>query len=278
MSNRIFWLFTCNIFFFIIFTSVVQATVLINEFSVDPPDRQDWVELYSPDVIDISNWKIGDETGVFETIPAGTSLGPGIYHVVSQYQRLDNVKDTIYIYDSMDNVINSIKYGYTDSVCLPGTDGSIARIPDGGNTYDRLSIATKGITNGNTITNPCPTPTPSPTETTTATPTQTTTPTATPTTTKTPTPTKKITTTPTVTVVAQETIAQNDSILGLRSSPTESSPTPEMVGESTGNKFPPVAVILIVLGTLVMGVSGFAFVKKVREDKNSPNEQNPPSF
>lgn len=258
---------------FIFSTSDIKASVVINEFSVNPPDKQDWVELYSPDSVDISNWKVGDETGIFETIPAGTSLGPGIYHVISQYQRLDNVKDTIYIYDAEGIEKNSIKYGYLDSVCLPSTDGSIARIPDGGNTYDRLSVATKKATNGNTITDPCPTPTSTPTDATTATPALTSTTTATATATKTPTPTKKIT--PTVTETTQVT-TQDNSILGLRSGLTEDTPT---AGETIGNnKLPPVALLLIVVGSLILGVSGFAFIKKVREDKRSPDEQNPPVF
>ena len=120
-------------------------------------------------------------------------------------------------------------------------------------------------------------PTEPPTSTPTASPTLTPTSTATPTATKTPTPTKKVT--PTATPVAQETSAQENTILGLRNELATDTPTAGAAGETAeGKKLPPVALILIIIGSLILGVSGFAFIKKVREDKRSPNEQNPPVF
>ncbi len=175
---------------YLAFPQTIFAQVVINEFSVNPPDKYDWLELYSPEVIDISDWILADEAGDFFTIPPGTALGSGIYYVLSKYQRLNNDKDTIYLKDNLGNTINTIRYGYEGEVCLPGTDGSIARIPDGGNTYDRLSAHTKGATNGEIITEYCQAPTASSTPTPTVSPTVTESPTSTPT--PSPTPAKSI--------------------------------------------------------------------------------------
>ncbi len=246
--------------FLFIFASVVSAQVVINEFSVLPTDKYDWVELYSPTTIDISGWKLADETGVFEIIPGGTSLGPGIYYTVTKYQRLDNDKDTIYLYDQSDNQKNVIKYGYVGEVCLPSADGSIARIPDGGNTYDRLLTNTKSLTNGISFTDPCPTLTPEPTSTPTPTsnPTNTPTPTATPIKTPTPTPTKSPTSKPTS---LQTTSGQAEElVLGIQNatSSPQASPEEEVVSEK---KFPVFPVILIVTGFLCIAGAVFFFVK-----------------
>lgn len=145
--------------FFLSFRSVLAQPV-INEFSVDPPDDYDWVELYSPEEIDISGWKLGDETGVFKTFEDGTRLGPEIYLVIEKYRRLNNDKDTIFLYNPAGEVVDKIKYGYEGEVCLPSSDGSIARLPDGGNTYDRVRVHTKGIKNDSSYIDPCPTPPP----------------------------------------------------------------------------------------------------------------------
>jgi hypothetical protein len=172
---------------YLAFPQTIFAQVVINEFSVNPPDKYDWLELYSPEVIDISDWILADEAGDFFTIPPGTTLGSGIYYVLSKYQRLNNDRDTIYLKDNLGNTINSIRYGYEGEVCLPGADGSIARIPDGANTYDRLSVNTRGGTNGEIITEHCQAPTASSTPA----PTPTVSPTVTesPTSTQTPSPT-----------------------------------------------------------------------------------------
>jgi len=148
---------------YLAFPPTIFAQVVINEFSVNPPNRSDWIELYSSEVVDISDWIVADEAGDFFTIPSGTTLGSGIYYVFFKYQRLNNDRDTIYLKDNLGNPINTIRYGYEGEVCLPGTDGSIARIPDGGNIYDRLLANTKGTTNGEIITDYCPTSTPTPT-------------------------------------------------------------------------------------------------------------------
>ena len=248
--------------FLFVFASKISAQAVINEFSVLPADKYDWVELFSPVTIDISGWKLADETGVFETIPSSKSLGPGIYYVITKYQRLDNDKDTIYLLDQNDNQKDVIKYGYSGEVCLPSAGGSIARIPDGGNTYDRLLVNTKELSNGLSFTDPCPTPTPEPTSTSTATPTSiptsTPTPTPTPTKTSTPTPTKNPTPKPTITPSSIST--SEELVLGIQNA--TSTPEVSLQEETeTGKKFPVFPVILIVTGFLCIAGAVFFFIK-----------------
>ena len=254
--------------FLFVFTPKVSAQAVINEFSVLPTDKYDWVELYSPTTIDISGWKLADETGVFEIIPGGTSLGPGIYYTVTKYQRLDNDKDTIYLYDQSDNQKNVIKYGYVGEVCLPSADGSIARIPDGGNTYDRLLTNTKSLTNGISFTDPCPTPTPEPTSTPTPTsnPTNTPTPTATPIKTpstslrtNSPTPTSTKSPTPKPSNSPLPTSNSEELVLGIQNSTSTPEASPEEV--TSEKKFPIFPVILIVTGFLCIAGALFFFIK-----------------
>jgi hypothetical protein len=75
------FLFSLTLFLFA-FPSVVNAQPLINEISVMPTDKYDWVEVYSPDVVDITGWKLADETGEYYTFPTGSLLGPGTFLVV----------------------------------------------------------------------------------------------------------------------------------------------------------------------------------------------------
>ena len=98
--RRILLLITFNLLLFILTaTKGVYAQALINEFSVQPSDKYDWVELYSPTDIDISGWTLSDNSGIFETFPEGTQLTAGNYEVVTQYQRLDNDGDSIFLKD-----------------------------------------------------------------------------------------------------------------------------------------------------------------------------------
>jgi len=276
---RIIVIFAVFIFFSLISSLVfnpVFAQVVINEFSVEPSDKYDWIEIYSPEIIDISNWKVGDEAGDFFTIPEGTSLGSNIYYIVSKYQRLNNDKDTIYLYDQNGNEKDSIKYGYEGEACLPSTDGSIARIPDGNSTYDRLLNHTKGQTNGLLVTDSCPVPTPTPTPTPRPTniPTPTPTPTSKPTPIPTPTPKlpsptpKPSSPTPKMPTATPSVSASNENYESLvlsASSVSELTVTPaltptenmsQVLGESTNkpNNFLP--FIFIGLGAILVVTSG----------------------
>lgn len=269
------------LFAFFCLPSAVCAQVVINEFSVNPSDKYDWIELFSTEVTNISNWKMADETGDFFTIPEGTSLGPGIYYIISKYQRLDNDKDTIYLYDKDNNLKNSIKYGYEGEVCLPSESGSIARIPDGNSTYDRLLTNTKEQSNGNIVTDPCPTPTPEPTATATATAESTVAPTATPTPSPTPTPTatpaKTASPTPVKTAIptsaptSQETAVSSGLVLGVQGE----TPSPVASSSSEGkNKFSLLSFIFIFLGIFCLVGAGYLIFKTRKAGYNKFNEQN----
>jgi hypothetical protein len=258
--------------FFLLLSSDVSAQVVINEFSISPSDKYDWIEIYSPLTIDISGWEVWDEKGAFEIIPQGTQLGPGIYHVITQYQRLDNDEDTIYLKDPEGNQIDSISYGYEGEVCVSKSGGSIARIPDANPHYYRVLFHTKGESNNEAELDPCPTPTPEPTDT--PTPTQKPTAAPEPTEIPTPIPTSKPTSTlpPKPTIKASEKITtgtesgnnfetENDSgiILGSREKMKEATPSLTEEEEKRG-KFPFLAGILVALGLGFIGIAIYPFV------------------
>ena len=272
--------FFLQFLFLFLFAPKALAQVVINEFSVVPPDKQDWIELYSIEVVDISNWIVADEAGEIERIPEGTILESGDYYLVSKYQRLNNDQDTIFLYDAEGKLIDSIKYGYQGEVCLPGPEGSIARIPDGAATYDRLAAHTKGAPNGSEVTDPCPTPTPEPTKTPTSVPTAT--PVAQPTKTPTPQPTVMATKTlqstkePVVSPANSAKPDQDELVLGLKEVVTEKpSPTPEGFREKKSPSF--LAGLLIFSGLATIGLANYLFMKsrkasynnKAKEDKKA---------
>lgn len=248
-------------------SNYVYANVLINEISVAPSDKYDWVELYSPDIIDISGWKIGDDAGIFYTIESGQTLEPNKYYVISKYQRLNNDYDTVYLYNSSDVLIDSIPYGREGEVCVPSAEGSIARIPDGGNFYDCVKISTKDASNDSSELDPCPTPTSTPTNT----PTPTTKPTNmltfTPTLTLEPTntPTKKPTSTLTPDVLAKESKNNVAERIDLKEEKSEIDD--ENTDEDTKDnasirrKIPLTAIIFVVSGIILIGVALYPFLK-----------------
>lgn len=246
--------------FLFVFASEVSAQVVINEFS--PLSSPDWVEVYntSTELADLSVYKLQDAAG--NTLPLSGTILPSGFATFNWSNRLDNGGDTFSLYKNSD-ITMTVTYGGQGNVCLPTSLGSIAWIPDGGNTYDRLFASTKGTTNGTSFTDPCPTPTPEPTNTPTPTPTPTRTSTATPS--PTPAPTKTPSTslrtnspTPTplrsasgqATLKPTPTPTSEELVLGIQNSVS----TP-------GKKFPVFPVILIVAGFLCIAGAVFFFVK-----------------
>jgi len=70
---------------------------VINEMSTWETSG-DWVELFSPDDVDISGWKLRDSAStIVETVPQGVSIGPSSskYYVISAGNRLNRDEDTI---------------------------------------------------------------------------------------------------------------------------------------------------------------------------------------
>lgn len=268
--------FLITFFLFFVFPSKLSAQVIINEFV--PNADTEWVELFntSDSAEYLKAYYIDDDTDFINDVGSHIKQLSDLNISSIQYPFYDlktflnNDGDSVVLFDPDGNIVD--QYTYSGK---PGSNVSIGRSPDHTGGFTILSSPTKGNENSAPMTTATSSPTDTATETQTAISTQTNTPTLTPT--KTPTPTKKAT--PTATPVAQETSDQENTILGLRNELTTEAPTEGVEGETSGNnKLPPVALILIVAGTLVLGVSGFAFIKKVREDKRSPNEQNPPVF
>ena len=241
------------------FASAASAQVVINEFS--PLSSPDWVEVYnnSTESANLSTYKLQDAAGNILTL-SGTILPSG-FAAFDWSNRLNNDGDTFSLYKNSD-VVMTVTYGGQGNVCIPSSLGSIAWIPDGGNTYDRLLVNTKELSNGLSFTDPCPTPTPEPTSTSTATPTSiptsTPTPTPTPTKTSTPTPTKNPTPKPTITPSSIST--SEELVLGIQNA--TSTPEVSLQEETeTGKKFPVFPVILIVTGFLCIAGAVFFFIK-----------------
>jgi hypothetical protein len=271
-------------------TSVIKAQVVINEFSSFSYPG-DWVEVYNygPDPVDLSSYRIRDSS-LTQYVNLSGVLEPQKFTFFDLKDYLNKTGDVItlkHLTDGIEDVQPIMTVCYGDKVdscsvikvgCYPLENESVGSYPsDGGNTFERFTTATKGVTNQTALLDPCPTPTTTETAVATETQTATLTQTSTLTSTTTKTPTKKVT--PTATVVAEDSPVQENTVLGLRNDLTTDAPTAGVSGETAeGKKLPPMAIILIVVGTLVLGGSGFAFIKKVREDKRSPNEQNPPVY
>lgn len=261
-----------------LFPNIAFAQVVINEFSVQPEDKNDWIEIYAFESVDISGWKLADTTGSFETFSQGTVLGAGEYKVVVQYQRLGNEGDTIILKTSTDEIKDQISYGGSGNVCIPLSNETIARIPDGGNTYDKVSTPSKGTTNNSALMSPCPSPTPEPTSTSTPTPkpTNTSTPTPSPKPSSTPTPTSKPTSTPTPSpkITDASNSDKNDQAGLLKNDETlniSGDNNPQVLAErdvenkenlQDGNKIPFQAITLILLGIFLTGFSVFKLYRK----------------
>ena len=265
--RRILFLFALFTSLSFIFAKGASAQVVINEMSTD--GSSDWIELFSSEDIDISGWILKDTTGEVDTIDSDISIGPSTssYYVIGVSNRLNNGGDivTLYLPDGSTKK-DEIPYGDQGSVCTPTSSGSIGRYPDGNQVVERFVTHSQGVSNNSATLSPCPTPTPIPTQTTTPTPTNA--PTSTPT--PTPKPTLTPTKTPTPTKASSENsegngLSQGESTLGILGLRNELSQVVESTGEANPKKpFPVFAGVLVGLGVLLVGVSGFIFIKAKR--------------
>lgn len=284
------------IFAFILFWLSFRTTfaqVLINEIAVAPSDKQDWLEIYSPDEMDISGWVLSDESGEFYTFPPGTVLHAGGYISVAKYQRFNNDSDTIYLKNA-GQLIDFIAYGRDDQVCIPGPEGSIIRIPDGGNTIERSKTTSRDSSNNMSELDPCPTPTSLPS----ATPTSTPVPTSTPKPTATPkpsatskpavvnsnTPTLSLTATPKPTSGQSLSVTSTISTTPISVFSQEADPTslitentadqvsvPRVLGEKTSaiQKVPLFPLLLIIAGLVLLVFSLFPIIRNIKKRYNT---------
>ena len=301
-----------SIFLFFIFAFAlvrsILAQVVINEFSYG--DSNDWIELYSPENIDISGYVIDDlnssgeptSTNVY-VIPDGTWIGPSTspFYLIDTDKvkdRLNNTGDEVMLYSSNGTtltLVDSIKYGNRGGVCIPSNSGTIGRLwqegVEGTNLIEHFSNSTKGYSNKDNILDPCPTPTPKATNT--PTPTSTPVPTKTPTPTKLPTLTTKPTNSPTEnqkpTVLSQETNLEEDEdqsssdsdnnsetdkdvVLGYANS-TNGKDIEENAKEEKNRNIPKAAIAIIISGIAFLIVAAYPFLR-IRFKKGKDNGEN----
>lgn len=160
-------IFSLTLTIFLLLPKTTHAQVVINELST--ATSSDWIELYSPDDLDISNWIIRDEaTTIVATLPPSTSIGPSTseFLVIEAGNRFNNSGDTIKLLQPDDStLIDQITYGNSGGVCKPSDSGSIGRYPDANSTIERFSEHTKNTSNGSATLDPCVVPTEVPTNT-----------------------------------------------------------------------------------------------------------------
>lgn len=190
-------------FLFFLFAPNTYASVLINEFQIEPTANQ-WVEIYnnSDEEIDITGWIIDDSGGTEKYTIEGVTKIKGKEILVFESGKFNlnsSTPDTVRLLNG-DALINSKTYDKS-----PGENISIGRISDGGEEWGTFNPPTRLASNNNSqplpssTPTPTSTPTPEPTFTPTPTLTNTPTPSKTPTPTRTPTPTHSPTSTKTPT-------------------------------------------------------------------------------
>lgn len=272
----------CALFllYWIVLPKEINAQVVINEFSSDTSD--DWVELFSPEDVDISGWLLKDSgtSTAMETVAIGTIIGPSnsIHLSFNVGKRLNKSGDVITLISTDGvTVVDEIPYGDKGGVCLPTASGSAGRYPDGSSTVERFSVNTKGATNDSAILDLCPTPTPTSSPTDVPQPTDSPSPTQEPTATNVPTPfstkvpTKKPSETPepTMELFGESENKTEGEVLGKKASESGSSKNKE---EENSN-FPKAALFLIGGGVLFIGTAGY-FMYVQRKDDFSKESNN----
>ncbi len=113
------------------------GNIVINEFMANPSSGDDWIELYNnnSELIEIGDWTLEDTTSVMHTIPAGTTLDVGMFYIINVSNRLDNAGDTISLYNSSADLIDSYTYAAD-----PGLDVSVGRYPNGIDSWYSLTV------------------------------------------------------------------------------------------------------------------------------------------
>jgi len=156
------------IFLFVIAIPVFADTQpVINEFLPNPSsDNKEWVELYVPDGVDITNYWIDDDTDFASDTGSSskkqiTSIASGSdsHYVIFELSSsmFNNGGDTVALFTPDGTLVDS--YAYTKD---PGIDISIGRAPDVIGDFQVLASATKG--SPNSPPQPTTTPTPAPTQ------------------------------------------------------------------------------------------------------------------
>ena len=147
-------------------TVFAEGSIVINEFSVHPSaGNKEWVEIYNPDSIDLSNYWIDDDTDFssdtggsakkrLDSIAKGSDEQHYVYELSSAM--FNNSGDHVALFNPDGGLVD--QYAYTDD---PGVDVVIGRTPDATGDFQVLAGATKGSPNA--IPQPPASPTPAPT-------------------------------------------------------------------------------------------------------------------
>ncbi len=115
----------------------VISKVVINEFVSDPTDGIEWVEIYNPSGLDLSNCEIRDNT-LSNKKTVNDSTGSTFVVVEWSSSMLNNGGDVIKLV--CDNIIlDEVHYGSEGGVSAPINGQSAGRVPDG---YDTNNDAT----------------------------------------------------------------------------------------------------------------------------------------
>ncbi len=90
----------------------IDDSVVIHEIMYHHPStEEEWIELYNRGeaAVDLAGWQLVDAVGY--TFPAGTTLAPGGFLVVSDFSgRLDNTSDRILLLDAAGNPADEVRY------------------------------------------------------------------------------------------------------------------------------------------------------------------------
>lgn len=136
------------------------SNILINEFMFDPDNGDDWIELYNrgSTAVDLSNWKLDDNTSTMTTLsgilPAGGFLA---FDVSDRLDASSPTGDTIKLINSQGTLVSQVSY--RDATNINGTqniggvnDGnSVGRQTDGSTTWQAFNQPTKGYNNSGNI-------------------------------------------------------------------------------------------------------------------------------
>ena len=147
--NLVKFFFSAILCIFLMFGSV-SADVVINEVELNPAgyDTTEWIELYNIDTFDsvnISGYSVVDGSGDRDIIPNGTFIGPNDFFVFTENissLSLDNVNESIFLYDSDDMLVDEI-------IMLDDESNDIVtwqRSPDGSDNW-KLCEGTPGESN-----------------------------------------------------------------------------------------------------------------------------------
>jgi hypothetical protein len=256
----------------LVFTNEASAQVVINE--IHP--SEEWVELFNitSTEINLSGYELsmGSESQklIFSSSDVISANGFSVFqkdvYPAWSSNWLNNEGDSVLL-KKPDNSTETISYGSSGEVCVPGDGKSVGRYPDSNATIERLGVPTKGSSNRFDQATSCNPSTPTPTPTSASTPTPTPAPTATPKPSPTKSPSPKASSTPNSTprLANDSQNTNNDSILGLREG-LSTSPSPDAQILTKNRPFPVLALVLVVVGIFLIGFVGITFLKKRKSE------------